>query len=331
MEPYMTLELVKTAQEPRRLDRAKWHKPLVSIIVTHFNYSDHIEDALLSLLDQTHENWECVVIDDGSDPAHVLAVEAIIEKIASPKITLVRMEENAGQIPAFFAGLSYTSGEFVCLLDPDDRYDDAFLEAALAAHLNPVTFCPIVSTDQRLLTASGAITGVYAAHSLKSAHQRHPDAVATLGAFMGVGGYDLLYFPAERAGWLWTSTSAMMFRRAALHYLRPHKVLSYRGSADSYLAQGAHLLGGTLFVDKPLVYRTVHASNAWLTEHVFSMSQNKKKTYGEERSRQCRADAIEATAANGAPPLYKARPKGLLAKWRRSFDKRWRRLTGAGQ
>lgn len=327
----MTLELVKTAQEPRRLDRAKWHKPLVSVIVTHFNYSDHVEDALLSLLDQTHENWECVVMDDGSDPAHVLAVEAIIERIKSPKITLVRMEENAGQIPAFFAGLSYTKGEFVCLLDPDDRYAETFIEAALAVHMNPVTFCPIVSTDQQLLTAAGTITGVYAGHNLRSQiNGGHDDAIGRMHTG-GLATHQLLHIPADRPGWHWTSTSAMMFRRAALHYLRPHKVLGYRRAADSYLAQGAHLLGGTLFLDQPLVYRTVHASNSWLTEHIFSMAQDHGRREGKPQTRQCLMDVTEAIAANGAPRIIPSNKRpGLLAKWRRSFDKRWRRLTGAG-
>lgn len=324
----MTLELVKTAQEPRRLDRAKWHKPLVSVIVTHFDYSDHIEDALLSLLDQTHENWECVVMDDGSDPAHVLAVEAIIAKIASPKIRLISLEDNSGQIPVFFAGLTYTSGEFVCLLDPDDRYAETFLEAALATHLNPVTFCPIVSTDQRLLSAGGALTGVYAGYSLHS--QRGDGHLDSIGR-MHTGGletHELLYIPAERPGWHWTSTSAMMFRRAALHYLRPNKVLGYKRAADAYLAQGAHLLGGTLFLDQPLVYRTVHRGNSWLVEHIFAAAQHHGRTGGKPQTALCLADAIEAIAANGG---VLPKHRGRLAKLQRSVDKRWRRVTGAAR
>ena len=49
-----------------------------------------------------------------------------------------------------------------------------------------------------------------------------------------------------------------MFRRAALNLMRPYRPLGYKIQADAYLAQGAHLLGGTLFLTKPLIYRGIH-------------------------------------------------------------------------
>ena len=81
----------------QRLDRNQWHRPLVSIIVTHYNYSAHLKDALLSLLDQTHDNWECVVVDDGSEQAHRSAVEAIVDDIGSAKIRALLLPEKSGR------------------------------------------------------------------------------------------------------------------------------------------------------------------------------------------------------------------------------------------
>src|SRR5262245_48170221 len=91
----------KPVATPVAFDRAKWHLPLVSIVVTHFNYSDHVTDALRCILDQTHDNWECVIVDDASLPAHRHALERILEEIGSPKIRLILLTENGGQIPAF--------------------------------------------------------------------------------------------------------------------------------------------------------------------------------------------------------------------------------------
>lgn len=310
------------------LDRAKWLNPLVSVIVTHHDYSDHIEDALLSLLDQTHQRWECVVVDDHSEPKHSYAVERIVGRIDSSKIRLVRLPKNVGQIPAFYAGIAYTRGQFVCLLDPDDRYAPEFLEASLAAHLNETVYCPISCCEQRILSGGEAITGTYGTLTLKLMER---DAGTGLDIVPAVAEHQLLFVPPWQMGWHWTSTSAMMFRRAALDVMRPHKGLAYKGSADSYLAQGAHLLGGTLRLTRPLVYRSAHAANAWLSEGVWSSTQNKRRHDGtaEERSRECLVDVVAAIRANGHDVhLARAERRHLLKRWRRSIGKRWRKWTG---
>jgi glycosyltransferase involved in cell wall biosynthesis len=309
--------------KPEAVDRNKWHRPLVSIIITHFNYSDHISDALRCILDQTHENWECVVVDDASGANHLQALQRIHEEIGSPKIRLVLLTENGGQIPAFYAGLDATSGDFVCLLDPDDRYAPTFLEEALSAHLNGTLYCPIVSTDQYLLGPHGIMTGCYTGHNrglIKMENNAREIPCDTLAR--------LLFFPKTQGGWPWSSTSAMMFRRAALNLIRPRKKLAYRRAADSYLANGAHLLGGSLFLTKPLLYRGVHSGNGWLSSAVFSLGQNRKRPEGESRHAECIRDVVEAICANGAGEELQKRSKRTLGQRLRSSTlKRWRRLT----
>jgi glycosyltransferase involved in cell wall biosynthesis len=317
------------APMPKTLDRQAWHNPLVSIVVTHHNYSGHIEDALLSVLDQTYTNWECVIIDDGSDAQHLRAVEAIIGKIGSEKIRLICRGENLGQIPAFFHGLDATTGPFACLLDPDDRYGETFLAELIAAHLNEVLYCPIACADQYLLAGGAVFTGCYIRHKkhLLGIDRRMAEVPHSVEP-------KLLFFPATMKGWPWSSTSAMMFRRAALNYLRPHKLLAYKGSADSYLAHGAHMLGGSLVLTKPLVYRSIHDNNAYLTQDVFTMGQDLKKAGVIQRGPECIIDVTEAIKANGGgwnETGSKQTKRTLPHRLRRSIAKRWRRLTQGGQ
>jgi len=240
--------------------------PLISIVVTHYNYSDFVKDALESLVNQTYKNWECVVVDDASQPRHRTNLETIISGFADERIRLHCHSTNMGQVPSFFTGVSKTTGDFVCLLDPDDRYASTFLEDALTTHLDAGILCPLVSTDQILATKRGVIgSGLRANFRIATARP--------------VGNYfelepsqqpRVFYIPAKVPGWHWTSTTALMFRRAALNYLRPHKPLAYKGCADGYLAQGAHVLGGTLFLQKPLVFRTLHEKNSWISDEIFS-------------------------------------------------------------
>jgi glycosyltransferase involved in cell wall biosynthesis len=308
-----------------RLDRNSWHKPLVSVIVTHHNYSHHIENALLSVLDQTYENWECLVVDDASESEHQVALEKIVKAIDCDRVRLISLPRNGGQISAFFSGLDATEGQYVCLLDPDDRYSETFLADALDGHFNEAVFCPLLCTEQKLLDEHGLVSGVYGWRNLSM--------LPRAGNAFVVGDIQprLLYIPAEENGWHWTSTSAMMFRRSALSYLQPRKQLPYKGSADSYIAQGLHLLGGTLLLTKPLVYRMLHDDNAWIRKDIFSSLHDKKKTYGEERSRECLADVLEAISANGGAALLPRENRTvarrrLSARLSRSFEKRWKKL-----
>ncbi|CAA2138127.1 glycosyltransferase family 2 protein [Hyphomicrobium sp. ghe19] len=299
------MQAIEIDEASSGLDRAKWGNPLVSVIITHRNYSDHLQDAILSILDQTHENWECVIVDDGSDAAHRDAAIKIVTEIKDSRVTVCALRENVGQIPAFYAGLEKTTGDFVCVLDPDDRYAKTFLEEALAAHLSAGVMCPLVSTDQYLTNERGIIGGGLRGDLYAAGMQRY-------GKYLEVHNPEkpkLLYIRAATAGWHWTSTSAMMFRRAVLKYLKPNKRLAYKDCADGYLAQGAHALGGSLFLQKALVYRRLHASNAWIDTNIYSSFQYKKRKGAPHWGEQAFRDAIEAIRHNGLPEFRRAPPK----------------------
>lgn len=304
----------------KTLDRAAWHRPLVSIIVTHRNYSTHLEDCLLSLLDQTHDNWECVVVDDQSEAHEAGAVQRIINEIDDPRISYWLLEENAGQIPAFFVGLDNTRGEFVCPLDPDDRYGQTFLEEMVAAHLNPIRYCPLIACDQHLMRGNEVITGVQSAHASRFKLD---------GVEPGAEVADRLrWFPPNLPGWHWATTSSMMFRRPALLVMRPNKPLPYKRQLDAYLAPGAHMLGGSMFLMRPLIYRGVHDDNSWQRGDVWGHSQVPK---GPLMGVQCRADVTEAIIANGfGADLARAQrgKRNLPQRLMRSIAKRLDRLAG---
>jgi len=327
--PFQTAD--KTA-----LDRSRWHKPLVSIVVTHHNYSHHVCDALLSVLDQTYDNWECVVVDDASTEDHGDAVERIVETIGSPRIRLLKLAQNVGQMRCAFAGLDDTSGEFVCVLDPDDRYAPTFLEEAVAGHLNDTVYCPVLSTDQYFMANGSVIAGTFT-------HQRlhFVDNERGISVIPDQPKARLLYYSSGWGGWHWGSTSSLMFRRGALELMRPPasktRNEAWAGgpgypAVDSYLAQGAHRMGGTLFLTRSLVYRAVHPDNAYLINRVISLSHQESKYDGPENSRRCLELALAAIKANGGEALLhqakaQRRRRGLFARLGRSFAKRWRRWT----
>lgn len=307
------------------LDRRKWHAPLCTVIVTHRDYSHMIEDCLLSLLDQTYPNWECVVVDDASSEAHRDRLTEIVARLAAPRIRLIKQSRQLGQVATFFAGLTESSGEFVAPLDPDDRCHQTYLREMVRAHLNESTFCPIVSCEQKLLRiGTGLITGTYKGtlRWKKGVKLDYPVRVP-----IDTPDEDtLLYFPSSERGWLWTATSSLMLRRAAASLLVPNKPLGYN-SLDSYLTFGAHLLGGTLCLEKALVYRGLHGGNDYLGETVFGVSHRQARDGAPERTPECMRDAVEALLHNGVRRFI---TDDRLAKLlRQHFDAEQMTLLGA--
>ncbi|MGX9355765.1 glycosyltransferase [Roseobacteraceae bacterium S113] len=106
------------------------HKPLISVIVPVFDVEDHVGAAITSLKAQTWQNFEAIVIDDGSqDASFSRCVEAIA---GDPRFQLHR-QPNRGLSAARNAGLSRATGSFVAFLDADDRFAADFLERTAQA------------------------------------------------------------------------------------------------------------------------------------------------------------------------------------------------------
>lgn len=311
-------------QASEGLDRDSWHRPLVSIIITHRNYSDFIRDAILSILDQTHPNWELVIADDASTPEHRERLAHILAGIDDRRISSVHLDENRGQVAAFYAGWELTSGDFTCCLDPDDRYAPTFLEEALAAHLNRSVSAAVVATDQYLASRNGLLSSSYFpdAEFYRAMKQ---GSIAPIGARSD----QPFFIPSGRDGWHWTTTSALMFRRAVIEYLKPHRQPPFMGAFDSYAAHGAHLLGGTIFLPKPLIYRMIHENNRWHTNRFYSSFQRRDHERADNASELAHSFAREVLEQNGAniPPPRPRRRRGVFGRWQRSIAKRLPRFS----
>jgi glycosyltransferase involved in cell wall biosynthesis len=284
-----------SSHDATEIDRRKWHQPLCTVIITHRNYTNHIKPALLSLLDQTNENWECIIVDDHSTKEERFRLREIVDSISHEKIRVIWNKEKSGQIATFYTGLDQSVGEFVSPLDPDDRLAPTYLQEMVDAHLNDTVFCPVVACDLMLLDLRGfLLTGTWKGRWDKSTKLEfdHRDKDPRM-----------LFFSSFAKHWLWASTSALMIRRSAANLLTPHKQLPYN-SLDSYLVQGCHFLGGTIFIQKPLVYRGLHTGNEAIRSSIFSMAQIKTRQGYAIKGPQTKCDALEALFHNGVSSFF---------------------------
>ncbi|WP_426490579.1 glycosyltransferase family 2 protein [Hymenobacter sp. 102] len=92
-------------------------KPLVSIIVPCFNYGWIIAETLDSIISQSYENWECIVVDDGSEDDTSSVVSIYVKRDIRFKYVY---QTNAGLSSARNTGIAASSGRYIQLLDADD-------------------------------------------------------------------------------------------------------------------------------------------------------------------------------------------------------------------
>ena len=104
------------------------NNPKVSIIVPCYNQAQYLSEALQSVLGQTYENWECIIVNDGS-PDNTKEVAQEWVKKDSRFIYLYK--ENGGLSSARNAGLDIAKGDYVQFLDADDILQVEKLEVTL--------------------------------------------------------------------------------------------------------------------------------------------------------------------------------------------------------
>ena len=106
--------------------------PKISIILTYHNLGKYINDCISSILNQTYNNFEIVIVNDFSDEENT----KILNEIKNEKIKIINLKENLGQLGAFLVGLENSIGEFICSVDADDILLPNYLKTLLHVHLN---------------------------------------------------------------------------------------------------------------------------------------------------------------------------------------------------
>src|ERR1700684_3263777 len=94
-------------------------EPLVSILVSNYNYGRFISDTIKSALDQTYSNIELIICDDCSTDNSVEVIEEYARR--DSRLHLIR-KANGGQSSGFNAAFAASRGEIIALLDSDDIF-----------------------------------------------------------------------------------------------------------------------------------------------------------------------------------------------------------------
>jgi glycosyltransferase involved in cell wall biosynthesis len=111
--------------------------PLISVIIPCYNYGLYLGACIDSIIAQTYQNWECLIIDDGSSDNSIEVAKQYSDTDFRVKFF---MQKNAGPTVARNLGLKHCIGQYVQFLDADDLLQNKKFEIQLNIFLNnPLT------------------------------------------------------------------------------------------------------------------------------------------------------------------------------------------------
>lgn len=129
-------------------------KPIISVIVPCYNQVQYLDEALQSVLDQTHENWECLIVNDGSPDN----TEEVAKKWVGKDSRFIYLyKENGGVSSARNLGIEKAKGDYLQFLDCDDFLEKEKIELSLQEMENNVGVNLVIS-NFRMFTDNPQIT-----------------------------------------------------------------------------------------------------------------------------------------------------------------------------
>lgn len=117
-------------------------KPLISIITPCYNSANFISATINSVIGQTYQHWELIVIDDKSKDDTCKIVEGFAQQHSN--INLIKLEQNGGVANARNVGLEHVTGKYIAFLDSDDIWMEEKLDKQVAYMEEkslPMSFC----------------------------------------------------------------------------------------------------------------------------------------------------------------------------------------------
>ena len=227
--------------------------PMISFVVTSYNYEKYILKTLESIKAQTYKNFEIIIVDDCSNDNSCKIIEDFISENQELKITLIKQSSNQGQMASMIKGLEIAQGQFVSFIDSDDILMPDYAKNHIRVHLETsvaLTSCQIIEI--------GEDDEIHTMNSISSPHCKNLDEL-----FAGENiNYKILKHK-HFGGWYWSPNSSAMFRKASIELIINYQNADkWKICPDKFLFNFANLIGGSAIIYTPLIGYRRHKNNA---------------------------------------------------------------------
>jgi hypothetical protein len=219
--------------------------PCVSVIIPSYNHAAYIGDAIQSVLDQSERDLELIIVDDGSRDDSL----SVIRSFSDARMR-VKSQTNMGAHAAINAGIEMSQGEFLSVLNSDDRYHPQRLEKLIAA-LRSKPQAGLAASFIDVIDMEGRVAGVK--HGYKN---MPPWEIDDSSRSFRAG--DNLKHALMTENYL-STTSNYVFTRAAWHQHGPFRPLRYTHDWDFALRVIRDL--DIILLNESLMQYRIHTSN----------------------------------------------------------------------
>ena len=104
---------------------------LISLLMTNYNYSKYIKEAIESILEQTSPEWELIIVDDASTDN---SLEIINPYLKDEQIKLVKHETTQGYAASLITAVENSSADIIGIIDADDALHKDAVKIMIIAH-----------------------------------------------------------------------------------------------------------------------------------------------------------------------------------------------------
>ena len=218
----------------------------ISLIINNYNYGRFIIKAIESVLNQTINPYEIIVVDDGSTDNSLELIQPYKQAIS------IISKSNGGQASAFNAGFKASTGDWIWFIDADDLLVSTGLENVINILNEDIVK---IQSPLLIINEEGDLTGgIYPTSKLSE----------------GLVVNEVI----ENGDYSWPPTTGNVFKRSMLEKCMPIPEEDYRICADFYLCSFAGFNGYIASSPVPIGCYRVHSQNSF-----YGLTLDKTKIY----------------------------------------------------
>lgn len=201
--------------------------PLLSVVIPCYNYGVYLPEALESVFNQTFQNYEVIIVNDGSDDEHTIN---LLKQLETDSRLKVIHQKNQGIASARNHGISIARGKYICCLDADDTLEPTYFEKAMAV----LESCPEAGLITPWVQKFGSENALWKTENLDLPRLIKENHIAVCSVFRRegwekVGGYKPVYGYED---WeLWISLAEAGYTGKCI----PEPLFNYRRHPESTL------------------------------------------------------------------------------------------------
>lgn len=215
--------------------------PLVSVIIPNYNHARFLDERIQSVLNQTYQNFELIILDDKSTDN---SMEVINKYKDDPHVShiVVNVENSGSPFKQWHKGFELAKGEWIWIAESDDSCEPMFLSKMVKQLDEGVSFafCRSMRIDE-------------------FGNEFHEYWQDDLTKSFIMSGNNFLYSYLWYKNIVWNASSALFNRKIALTI--PKEYIKYRGAGDWMFWILLSACGNVIFINSILNFFRLHSDN----------------------------------------------------------------------